>query len=363
MLVYRLFLGTNELFLTIVSRFMGSSDEAVRRHCCVVLQKLVQYHWYDVARDPNLARLLLEFVSSSIESRYADIYRAIRDAITLHASEDKRAQKQWLKNAPKALLPDMYQRHTFDFIDLNPVEVARQLTILEHNLFSAIEGRELLNQCWNKEQKEADAPNVTLTIRRFNQMSGWITSLIVKVKPLKPRVALLRRFIDIADACKHLNNFNSVVEVVSGLQTTAVRRLTDTFDALPAESADILQQLREFLETRKNWEKYRTCLAGLVPVAGVACVPYLGLYLTDLVMIDEALKKTIPHPEFPDVSLLNWERASRIAAVHSEIRRFQAERYRLHSISYLQEYLSRLDQMEEEECYERSLQLQPRKNS
>ncbi len=140
-----------------------------------------------------------------------------------------------------------------------------------------------------------------------------------------------------------------------------MRRLTDTFDALPAESTEILTQMREFLETRKNWEKYRTRLNGLVSVAGVACVPYLGLYLTDLVMIDEALKKTVPHSEFPEISLLNWERASRIAAVHGEIRRFQAERYRLNSISYLQEYLSRLDQMEEEECYERSLQIQPRK--
>ncbi len=60
------------------------------------------------------------------------------------------------------------------------VGTARQLTILEFQLFAAIEGRELLNQCWNGENKERDAPNVTLTISRFNQMSGWITTLMVK---------------------------------------------------------------------------------------------------------------------------------------------------------------------------------------
>ncbi len=43
---------------------------------------------------------------------------------------------------------------------------------------------------------------------------------------MKPRVALVKRFIDIADCCMQLNNFNSVVEIISGLQTTAVRRLT-----------------------------------------------------------------------------------------------------------------------------------------
>ncbi len=215
-LVYRLFLSAQELFLTIATRFLSASDERLRLRCCLVLHKLVQYHWSDVARDTKLARSVAEFVTAAIEPRYPEMGKAIRQSIAERAIDDKRARKEWLKSAPKALLPDMYQRNTFDFIDLNPVEVARQLSILEHNLFSAIEGCELLNQCWNKEQKEIDAPNVTLTIRRFNQMSGWITSLIVKVKPLKPRVALLRRFIDIADACRQLNNFNSVVEIISG---------------------------------------------------------------------------------------------------------------------------------------------------
>jgi hypothetical protein len=32
-------------------------------------------------------------------------------------------------------------------------------------------------------------------------------------------------------------------------------------------------------------------------------------------MIDEAMRKTTAHPAFDNVKLLNWERASRIAAV------------------------------------------------
>lgn len=108
-----------------------------------------------------------------------------------------------------------------------------------------------MHQCWNGGNKETDAPNVTLTIRRFNQMSGWITSLIVKVKSLNPRVALLKRFIEIADACLQLNNFNSVVEIVSGLGTTAVRRLTETWDLVPEETMQLFQQMKDMLETRR----------------------------------------------------------------------------------------------------------------
>jgi hypothetical protein len=190
-------------------------------------------------------------------------------------------------------------------------------------------------------------------------MSGWITSLLVKVVEMKPRVALLKRFIDIADCCFNLNNFNSVIEIVSGLQTTSVRRLTDTFDFLSDETKATFQRLKEFLDTRKNWENYRTRLRHLTSVSE-PCLPYLGIYLTDLTMIDEASKKTVPHPAFPGTKLLNFERAAKIASIHSEIRKFQTEKYCLSPVSYFQEYLSRLDQLSEEECFRLSQQIQPR---
>merc|ERR1712154_304781 len=104
-----------------------------------------------------------------------------------------------------------------------------------------------------------------------------------------------------------MGNYNSVVEIVSGLQTTSVRRLTDTFDQLGEETKTAYQGLRDFLETRRNWERYRTAISN---VKG-PCVPYLGIYLTDLTMIDEKFKRRLDHPAFPGVKLENFERASK----------------------------------------------------
>lgn len=355
-LVYPLFVDLPQLFLTIRQRFLSETDFMIRNRCAHLVQLLIEKHTLDFLRDERLSLKAIEFVTTSIEPHFHTIGWLIRETIESFSSQLS-LSKNFFKSSPKPLLPDMYHLHTFDFIDLHPLEVARQLTILEYGLFASIELKELLNQAWDSETKETSAPNVTQTIRRFNQMSGWITSLIVKITPLKPRVALLKRFIDIADECLKLDNFNSVLEIVSGLQTTSVRRLTETFEQLSDETKQTYQNLRDFLETRKNWERYRTRLNS---VTG-PCVPYLGIHLTDLTMIAEKFRKKVPHPDFPDVTLLNWERSSRVAEVLGLIKRLQVKRYRLHAVPYFQEYLSRLDQLSEDECMKLSQEIQPKK--
>ncbi len=53
----------------------------------------------------------------------------------------------------------------------------------------------------------------------------------------------------------------------------------------------------------------------------------VGLYLTDLVMVDEVHKKRVAHPEYPDTQLINVERLARIAQIHSDVKTYQVVRY------------------------------------
>ena len=361
--VFPIFLGLKELFLTIVQRYLSVDDFMVRNRCVSLVQKLLEVHLFEFLKDSKLCHKTLEFVRNSVEPNFHTVGWLIRENLERHMPNNNKQKNtsnkgSVLKRALKPVLPDIYHRHTFDFLDLNSVEVARQLTILESDLFRSINAKELINQAWNDaESKEHNAPNVTSTIRRFNLMSGWITSLIVSITPIRPRVFMLTRFIEIANACLELNNLNSVVEIVSGLQTTSVRRLTETFAELSEECQIVYQNLRDFLETKKNWQRYRRRLAS---VKG-PCVPYLGICLTDLTMIDEKYKKTISHPDFENVKLLNFERASKIADIVTSVCALQKEQYPLASVSYFQEYLLRLDQLSEEQCMELSLEIQPRK--
>ena len=84
-------------------------------------------------------------------------------------------------------------------IELHPEEVARQLTLLEFDLYRAIRPWECLGLAWSKKDKETKAPNILKMIQRFNQVSQWIATEIVSTDSLKQRIALVKHIIEIAD--------------------------------------------------------------------------------------------------------------------------------------------------------------------
>lgn len=58
----------------------------------------------------------------------------------------------------------------FHILTLHPAEVARQLTLIESELYRAVKPSELVGQTWSKQHKETEAPNVLALVRRFNQV-------------------------------------------------------------------------------------------------------------------------------------------------------------------------------------------------
>ena len=57
-------------------------------------------------------------------------------------------------------------------LTLHPLEVARQMTIIESNLYRSIRPSELVGQVWTKADKWQFAPNVLALTHRFNQVGG-----------------------------------------------------------------------------------------------------------------------------------------------------------------------------------------------
>ena len=57
------------------------------------------------------------------------------------------------------------------FLDIPPLEIARQLTIVEHDLFCQIQPKECLNCCWSGKRQKELAPNILNMIEHFNQVS------------------------------------------------------------------------------------------------------------------------------------------------------------------------------------------------
>ncbi|MFX6949523.1 RasGEF domain-containing protein, partial [Acinetobacter baumannii] len=58
----------------------------------------------------------------------------------------------------------------WSIVDIEPVEVARQLTLLAQELLQNIQSFELLGSAWTKADKWTRAPNVMKSISHFNKV-------------------------------------------------------------------------------------------------------------------------------------------------------------------------------------------------
>ena len=273
---------------------------------------------------------------------------------------------------------------------VEPLEWARQLTCLEFALFEQLQPKELLRLAWAKKDKEMLAPNVLALIHHFNTVSNWVASCVLARAGLEERVEAYTHMVDLGFACFELGNFNAMQEVVAGLELSAVHRLRRTKEALPAKQVGKLETLATLCSTDSNRKAYRQALSEATP----PCIPYLGVYLTDLTFLARSALLIIsiptPHPKpspppcpnqdegNPDrvkhrvgegtgrdreLELINWGKHQTYAAILEDIRFYQQTHYNLAHCEPLQSYLT--DMMADtvlsvDEQYARSLEVEPR---
>lgn len=133
---------------------------------------------------------------------------------------------------PKVFL-GLGKKKSKNILDWPALEVARQITLIDFNIFKKIEPKECLNQAWNSKNRETQAPNIAQMIKRFNKLSNWVGSTVVQTTDLDQRIKVVTKFIDITNELKKLNNFNSLFALCSGLGLASVFRLKKTWNVWP----------------------------------------------------------------------------------------------------------------------------------
>jgi len=116
--------------------------------------------------------------------------------------------------APVSIVP---RSAVFIFEDVKPIEVARQLTLMDYNLCRVIEPKEFLGLAWSKKDKEKRSPNLLRMITRFNLVSKWVAGTIVKETNLRNRAKLMSHFISILQVVvtkNHCNIYSTFVSLI-----------------------------------------------------------------------------------------------------------------------------------------------------
>ncbi|PVH69728.1 ras GEF [Cadophora sp. DSE1049] len=251
-------------------------------------------------------------------------------------------------------------------LKIDPLELARQLTIKEMTIFCSIMPEELLGSEWTK-RSGSNAVNVRAISKLSTDLSNLVADTILQCDEAKKRAVIIKHWIKIADKCLELNNYSSLMTIVCSLNSSAIIRLKRTWDVVSQNQKDILKCLQAIIEPNKNYAVLRRRLHNHVP----PCLPFLGMYLTDLTFLDAGNSATRQLPDLGDsdrISVINFDKYTRTAKIIGELQRFQIP-YRLAEIPELQEWIqakiarvkSSLENGDVQQYYHKSLLLEPRK--
>ncbi|KAK3539077.1 hypothetical protein QTP86_023521 [Hemibagrus guttatus] len=237
------------------------------------------------------------------------------------------------------------------FESLSAMEIAEQITLLDHIIFRSIPYEEFLGQGWMKMDKNERTPYIMKTSQHFNDMSNLVASQIMSHTDVGSRSNSIEKWVAVADICRCLNNYNGVLEITSALNRSAIYRLKKTWSKISKQTRALMDKLQKTVSSEGRFKNLRETLKNCNP----PCVPYLGMYLTDLAFIEEGT------PNFTEEGLVNFSKMRMISHIIREIRQFQQTPYRIEHQPKVTQYL--LDKaliMDEDTLYDLSLKIEPR---
>ncbi|XP_030625105.1 ral guanine nucleotide dissociation stimulator [Chanos chanos] len=277
-----------------------------------------------------------------------------------------------------------YEDERPDFLSFDPMVVAEQFTLMDAELFKKVVPYHCLGSIWSqrdKKGKEHLAPTIRATVTQFNCVTNCVIATCLSDRSLKPtqRAKVVERWIEVARECRILKNFSSLRAILSALQCNPVHRLKRTWDEVSRENFRIFQELSEIFSDENNHSLSRELLIkeGTSKFATLeinpkraqkrhqqqqrdlsvmqGTIPYLGTFLTDLVMMDTAMK------DYLDGGLINFEKRRKEFEVIAQIKLLQlaCNNYNFTRNTRFREWFSGVEKLTEAESYSLSCEIEP----
>ncbi|CDH58755.1 ras guanine-nucleotide exchange protein [Lichtheimia corymbifera JMRC:FSU:9682] len=240
--------------------------------------------------------------------------------------------------------------------EFEPIELARQLTLMESSLFCQIQPNEMIGQEFKKKVGNSTAVHVKAMIHRSTQITKWVSDTILNETDAKKRAHMIKFWIKVGDQCLQLRNYNTLMAIRSALDSTSIGRLKRTWECVSAKCKAMYEPIYRATDSQRNFAEYRRRLRDAV----APCLPFLGVYLTDMTFIDDG---NANHRMSPNGhQLINFDKYIKTTRILNEIDQFQIP-YKLAEVEEIQRYLLHcLETVEKNDqvFYTRSLQLEPR---
>ncbi|XP_022410308.1 ras-specific guanine nucleotide-releasing factor 1 isoform X2 [Delphinapterus leucas] len=149
------------------------------------------------------------------------------------------------------------------FENHSALEIAEQLTLLDHLVFKKIPYEEFFGQGWMKLEKNERTPYIMKTTKHFNDISNLIASEIIRNEDINARVSAIEKWVAVADICRCLHNYNAVLEITSSMNRSAIFRLKKTWLKVSKQTKTLIDKLQKLVSSEGRFKNLREALKNL----------------------------------------------------------------------------------------------------
>lgn len=267
-----------------------------------------------------------------------------------------------VSEAPKVIVPGPTKPTNLSFLDINPIELARQLTIRHQNMYQRVRNIHLMAFL-----KEKDDPsNPVGDIAAFSsKLVDWVGYELASTPTVKKRAQVYANFVKLCVTLKNMSNFQGALDIFCGLSHYMVAKLRKTFKAVDSSTKEKLKQLTELFDLTGGLKRLRKHIKS---ATSPIIIP-ASIWLHDLIMSNENNDFYVheddapiePSPPLnrlhvrsssngtggmattprsnPEEPLINFAKLRLFANTFAEVYRCQLEPYNFTTLPVLQEYL------------------------
>ena len=161
------------------------------------------------------------------------------------------------------------------------------MTLIDEKIFQKVRFRDFFSR--NDGDGDGDGEVIEALVKRFNFITQWVISVILSCSGAKDRAMLFRLFISVAERLFQLRNYHGLKAIIGSLTSAPVFRLKESWSLVPRKFVSLFEELERAVSADDNYHRFRHFL-NEAAANNEPCIPWLGLYLKDVVFIQDAQK-------------------------------------------------------------------------
>lgn len=116
-------------------------------------------------------------------------------------------------------------------------------------------------------------------VARFNEVSSWVTWLVLTASSMEEKREVFSYLVHVAKSCWNMGNYNGVMEFLAGLRSRKVLKMWQFMDQSDIET---MRSLKDAMAQHETSSEYKKVVTRALNIPGCKVVPFCGVFLKEL---------------------------------------------------------------------------------